>query len=343
MSKIIDKLNAQIEKREQFYSFEYFPPKSDALIQKLKGKLREMANHSPAPVFMDVTWAAGGGSSEATLEISTFIQKELTDINMHLTCTNMPIEKFKDALEAAKKAGIRNICALRGDPPRGQEKWEAIEGGFSYAVDLVRYIRKTYGDYFCIAVAGYPEGHTECTSLEEDIQHLKAKIEAGADFVITQLFYDVDIFLDWLKKIRAAGITCPVLPGMMPIRSYGGFNRMITLCKTKVPEAISAHLETIKHDDILVRKYGVDLVVEMSQKILKSGELGLHFYTLNEEDSSREALERLGLIKSKAQLEKEKERQIVYKKTRKYAVYGAALAAAAIVLKNFFGRRVLKL
>eukprot|EP00456_Euglypha_rotunda_P086990 TRINITY_DN88424_c0_g1_i1.p1 TRINITY_DN88424_c0_g1~~TRINITY_DN88424_c0_g1_i1.p1 ORF type:complete len:126 (+),score=24.27 TRINITY_DN88424_c0_g1_i1:73-450(+) len=105
-----------------------------------------MASYSPPPLFMDVTWAAGGSSSELTLDISTRIQKEFTDINMHLTCTNMPIAKFKDALEAAKKAGIRNICALRGDPPRGQEKWQAIEGGFEHAVDLVRYIRKTYGD-----------------------------------------------------------------------------------------------------------------------------------------------------------------------------------------------------
>jgi len=130
-----------------------------------------------------------------------------------------------EALDAAKKFGIRNILALRGDPPQGQKEWVRTENGFDYATNLVKFIREQYGDYFCIVVAGYPEVHIEATNREDDIRHLKEKVDAGADLVITQLFYDNTIYLKWLEDCRAAGINCPILPGIMPIQGYEKFHK----------------------------------------------------------------------------------------------------------------------
>jgi len=204
----------------------------------------------------------------------------------------MPIEKVQVALQEAKQAGIRNIVALRGDPPKGAEKWEAIEGGFSYATDLVRYIRKNYGDYFGIAVAGYPEGHPESDGgVDADVKYLKEKIDAGADFVITQLFYDIDAYISWVKKCRAAGINCPLVPGIMPILTYGGFKRMTGFCKTFVPKEIHDTLEAIKDDEKKVKEYGIQVAIKMCNKLIAHGAPGLHFYTMNEDYSSQRILE----------------------------------------------------
>jgi methylenetetrahydrofolate reductase (NADPH) len=180
---------------------------------------------------------------------------------MHLTCTNITVESLRKALNDAKKAGIKNILALRGDPPKGQEEFKAIEGGFSNAVDLVKFIKQEHGDYFCVAVAGYPEGHLECDDKALDLQRLKDKIDAGGELVITQLFYDNDEFIAFVENARKIGITVPIIPGIMPIQSYGGFNRMTEFCKTKVPQHIRDSLEPIQHDEEKVKQYGIDLGV----------------------------------------------------------------------------------
>lgn len=215
---------------------------------------------------------------------------------MHLTCTNMPRESILDALEKAKAAGIRNILALRGDPPKGSDTWEKCDNGFTYAADLVKFIRAQYGDFFGIAVAGYPECHMSSSSKEADIAHLKEKVDAGADFVITQLFFDCDIFLDFVARCRAVGITVPIIPGIMPIQSYDGFCRMTGFCKTFVPQRILDKLEPIKHDDAAVKSFGVELAVEMCQYLSQRGVQGMHFYTLNLERSVFRILEGLGYI-----------------------------------------------
>jgi hypothetical protein len=165
------------------------------------------------------------------------------EIMMHLTCTNLPKEQVYQALEKAKQLGIRNILALRGDPPKGSEAWEACENGFANAQELVAYIRRQYGDYFGVAVAGYPEGHVSAKSIDDDIAFLKTKCDAGADFVITQLFYDVDLFIGWVKKCRAAGISVPIIPGIMPIQNYTGFKRMTqyAIAHTAPPAAVRRH------------------------------------------------------------------------------------------------------
>lgn len=293
--KIIDILNKRRqEKKGPIFSFEYFPPKTEKGVEALYERFDRMSLLGPA--WIDVTWGAGGSTSDLTLEICSIAQNNVgLETMMHLTCTNLPKEQIKEALQKAKDAGIQNILALRGDPPRGEE-WKKIDGGFGYAVDLVKFIRQEFGDYFGICVAGYPEKHIESKSYEEDLRLLKEKVDAGADLIITQLFYDVKLFLKFVKDCRELGIKCPIVPGMMPIHGYAGFERMTTLCKTFVPEAIQKALEPIKADDEAVKAFGVKLCIEMCKELLDNGIDTLHFYTLNLEKSVTAILEGLGVL-----------------------------------------------
>merc|ERR1719473_128565 len=249
-------------------------------------------------MWVDVTWGAGGSTAEKTMEICLNALKfHGLDVMMHLTCTNMAKEKLLEALQQCKEAGICNILALRGDPPAGVNtgEWKQVEGGFRYATDLVKYIRQEFGDFFCVGVAGYPEVHLECESAEDDLKHLKEKIDAGGDLIVTQLFYDNQEFLGFVKKCRAMGITVPILPGIMPIQSYSGFKKMTSLCKTKVPDWINEGLEPLKDDEQKVKDYGVKVGVEMCKELLKNGVPGLHFYTLNLESAVMRIIDGLQL------------------------------------------------
>eukprot|EP00746_Dinoflagellata_sp_MGD_P159978 gnl/MRDRNA2_/MRDRNA2_86794_c0_seq13.p1 gnl/MRDRNA2_/MRDRNA2_86794_c0~~gnl/MRDRNA2_/MRDRNA2_86794_c0_seq13.p1 ORF type:complete len:595 (+),score=143.50 gnl/MRDRNA2_/MRDRNA2_86794_c0_seq13:94-1878(+) len=300
MSKINEKLKIWQQEKPgiPWFSFEYFPPKTDLGVQNLYERFDRMAPLDP--MWIDVTWGAGGSTADKTLELCiNALKYHGLNVMMHLTCTNMPKEKLKEALDTCKENGICNILALRGDPPgyleKGGEGFKKCEGGFEYATDLVKYIREEYGDYFCIAVAGYPEGHLEATSFDDDMKHLKEKVDAGADLIVTQLFYDNDSFLAYVDKCKAMGITIPILPGIMPIQSYAGFNKMTTLCKTKVPDWIPARLEAVKDDEEKVKAAGVQIAIEQCQDLMKHGTPGLHFYTLNLESSVMQIVKGLGL------------------------------------------------
>ncbi|CAO3600072.1 unnamed protein product [Absidia cylindrospora] len=293
--KVIDKIRKAEEENRVYWSFEYFPPKTAQGTQNLFDRIGRMKQYGPE--FIDVTWGAGGTTSALTTEIVKHAQSvKQVETMMHLTCTNMPSEEVDKALEAAKACGCQNILALRGDPPHGQDKWESCEGGFSNAIDLVKYIRLKYGDYFGIAVAGHPEGHIDNPSKEDDLNHLKAKVDAGADLIVTQLFYDVDMFLEFVKKCRNIGITCPILPGVFPIQNYQGLKRVISFNDNYVPEHIWNDLEPIKDDDAAVKEYGIQLTIKFIEKMLAAGIKGVHFYTFNLERSTRLILERLNLI-----------------------------------------------
>merc|ERR1719311_610219 len=252
-------------------------------------------------MWIDVTWGAGGSTADKTLEICiNALKYHGLNVMMHLTCTNMPKEELKKALDTCKENGICNILVLRGDPPgyleKGGEGFKQCEGGFAYATDLVKYIREEYGDYFCVAVAGYPEGHLEATSFDDDMKHLKEKVDAGADLIVTQLFYDNPSFLGYVKRCKAMGITIPILPGIMPIQSYAGFNKMTSLCKTKVPSWIPERLEAVKDDEEKVKDAGVQIAIEQCKDLMKNGTPGLHFYTLNLESSVMRIVQGLGLV-----------------------------------------------
>ncbi|KAF3975832.1 hypothetical protein ACB098_04G000600 [Castanea mollissima] len=301
--KVIEKIREAGEEKVVF-SFEFFPPKTEDAVDNLFERMERMVAHNPA--FCDITWGAGGSTADLTLDIANRMQNMIcVESMMHLTCTNMPVEKIDHALQTIKVNGLQNVLALRGDPPKGQDKFVQIQGGFACALDLVKHIRAQYGDYFGITVAGYPEAHPDAigenglATLEayhKDLVYLKQKVDAGADVIITQLFYDTDIYLKFVNDCRQIGITCPIVPGIMPINNYKGFIRMTGFCKTKIPAEIMAALEPIKDNEEAVKAYGIHLGTEMCKKILAHGIKTVHLYTLNMEKSALAILMNLGLI-----------------------------------------------
>merc|ERR1719174_422137 len=250
-------------------------------------------------MWIDVTWGAGGSTADTTLSLcETAMDVTGLDVLMHLTCTNVTVDQTRKVLQRCKEKGLCNILALRGDPPANAAEWTATEGGFSHAVDLVRFIRKEFGDYFCIGVAAYPEGHIDAESFDKDLLYYKEKVDAGADFGVTQLFYDTNLYFEFLKKSHALGVpkSFDVFPGIMPIQSYAGFRRMTGLCKTFIPKPIDEALELIKDNEAAVKEYGIELAVQMSRELMEGGCPGLHLYTLNLEKTATAICEKLGLV-----------------------------------------------
>jgi len=206
--------------KEWYYSFEFFPPKTEAGLDNLLTRIDRMSTRLD-PLFIDVTWGESGSTSARSIAIAAHAQRYCgVDVLLHLTCTGVTKPQLAAFLKQAKSHGVQNILALRGDPPRGKRSWcnDDVSGGeCDRAIDLVRFIRQEYGDYFCIAVAGHPEGHPASQSEDEELNHLKEKVDAGVDFIITQFFYDADLFLAYVRRCRSIGITCPILPGILPM------------------------------------------------------------------------------------------------------------------------------
>lgn len=235
--------------------------------------------HSLGPTFIDVTWGAGGTLSSLTCEMVKVAQSVYgLETCMHLTCTDMEREKIDGALKEAYNTGCTNILALRGDPPREKEKWVAKEGGFRYAKDLVKYIREQYGDHFDIGVAGYPEGCDDQDDPELLLDHLKEKVDAGGTFVVTQMCYDADIFIDWVQKCKAKGINIPLIPGIMPIHTYAAFMRRAQWTKCHIPDDWIKALEPVKNDDVAVREIGAKLVAGFCERLVEADIRHLHLY-----------------------------------------------------------------
>ncbi|EWC48489.1 hypothetical protein DRE_07751 [Drechslerella stenobrocha 248] len=315
--KITDKIKA-LPKEAAYFSLEFFPPKTPAGLQNLHARLERMSK-GLRPLFVNVTWGAGGSTASKTLELAHIcLTVGLTTV-LHLTCTNMSRAVLDDALDNAKLMGIRSILALRGDEPRQREYFghqqQGVEGGssneFTHAVDLVRYIRQRHGDFFAIGVAAYPEGYTESAYPVEqspalDLPYLREKTAAGADFIMTQFFYDVGAYLAFEKLLRddPSGVfkTIPIIPGLMPIQSHQIFRRTTKLCSVKVPSEISDAIDAVKADDEAVKELGIRIVTDMIERIKATRETagglarGFHFYTLNLEKAVAFIVERCGLI-----------------------------------------------
>ncbi|CCK67926.1 methylenetetrahydrofolate reductase (NAD(P)H) MET12 KNAG_0A02370 [Huiozyma naganishii CBS 8797] len=278
------------EKAGTSISLEFFPPKTESGRTNLLERIGRMS--ALEPTFITVTWGAGGTTADKTLELAAVIAKAHPHIAvcMHLTCTNMEPHIIDAALERCKENGIRNILALRGDPPLELNHGDAY-GYFRHAIDLVRYIKQRHGDYFCIGVAGYPEGHYNVMDEDEqdpvrDLEYLKMKIDAGAQFVITQLFYDVEKFLDFEKMFRdQVSQEVAVFPGLMPINSFMLFNRAAKLSHAEIPKHILDRFpEEIQLDDDLVKQVGVQVLIEIIDQIYERTEGRIrcfHLYTLN--------------------------------------------------------------
>eukprot|EP00708_Paratrimastix_pyriformis_P002600 GAFH01001351.1.p2 GENE.GAFH01001351.1~~GAFH01001351.1.p2 ORF type:complete len:529 (-),score=246.99 GAFH01001351.1:15-1601(-) len=247
------------------------------------------------PCYCDVTFGAGGSTTARSLQVvETFQNYHGMETMLHLTCTNMNEESISRLLEEVKSRHLQNILALRGDPPEGQTHFVATDARFQYAVDLVRFIREKHGDYFNIAVAGYPEKHLEAASYEEDLKHLKEKIDAGADMIVTQMCFSPPVFEKFVNDCRALGIQCPIIPGILLFGNYAGVHRMATLSGVAIPEKMEERLLQIKDDNAAVSAYAVDLAVEMVQYCMARGMLGFHFYVLNLEKAVKTTLTRLG-------------------------------------------------
>ena len=292
--KISDKLEDFKTQGKTYYSFEFFPPKTDFGLDNLYSRIDRMASLQPA--YIDITWGAGGSTADRTLEMSKTIQKYFgLEVMMHLTCTNMPVSSINKVLVDAQENGLSNILALRGDPPEGNVEWEKHEQGFKYGIDLVRFIRKEFGDDFFLGVAGYPDSHQEQSDIDLDVSYLKEKVDAGSDIVVTQLFYDVDKFLIFRDKCSTIGIHVPIIPGIMPIHNYARFIKFTQFCKISIPNSVTKTIESLKNDDSSVINYGIDQATSMCEKLIAEGVPGLHFYTLNLEHSVSGILELLGL------------------------------------------------
>lgn len=302
--KITEKLNASRndDPGKPTFSFEFFPPKTDQGVQNLYDRMDRMYNLNPA--FVDVTWNAGGKVTSKNLsnEIINVCQSVLgLETCLHLTCTNMPVSIIDKALEEAYESGCQNILALRGDPPLDTKLDEnqnfVHSGDFMYAKDLVKYIKSKYGDHFCIGVAAYPEAHPEEQDIDRLLDYLKEKVDAGGDFIITQMFYDADHFIDWCRSVKAKGINVPIFPGIMPITTYASFIRRAKWSDIKIPESFLEKLESHKENDFKIRELGCELVTEMCQKILHANVVShLHFYTMNLERATVMIMEKLNLI-----------------------------------------------
>uniref|UniRef100_A0A8C9V2L9 Methylenetetrahydrofolate reductase (NADPH) n=1 Tax=Scleropages formosus TaxID=113540 RepID=A0A8C9V2L9_SCLFO len=295
--RLREKMKRRIESGDRWFSLEFFPPRTSSGAVNLISRFDRMG--SGGPLFIDITWHPAGdpGSDKETSSMmiaSTAVNYCGLESVLHLTCCNQTKDQITAHLAKAKRLGLKNIMALRGDPLA--DVWEEEECGFNYATDLVKHIRWEFGDYFDICVAGYPTGHPEAESYEADLKYLKEKVDAGADFVITQLFFRAETFLKFVKDCRAVGITCPILPGIFPIQGYQSLRQLVKLSKLEVPEAMMQVIEPIKDNDAAIRNYGIQQAVDMCKVLLQSGDVpGLHFYTLNREVATMEVLKQLGL------------------------------------------------
>jgi methylenetetrahydrofolate reductase (NADPH) len=271
--------------KDQLISFEVFPPKTDSAFESIEWSVRELAAYNPD--FMSVTYGAGGGTSQYTTKIASLIKNQLdTTALAHLTCASTPKDKIKEILDTLKENHIDNILTMRGDIPQGYEKPQGEY--YEYAYELVKYI-KDYG-YFDIGGACYPECHPECDSLEKDIDHLKLKVDCGVDFLITQLFYDNDIFYSFLDKVRKKGIYAPVFAGIMPITNIKQIDRIISLSGTKLPNEVSEFLEKYKDSPEDLEKAGLDFAIKQINDLLFNGVNGIHIYTMNKPYVARTVL-----------------------------------------------------
>ncbi|MDB6020050.1 MAG: Methylenetetrahydrofolate reductase [Pedosphaera sp.] len=286
---------AKLAAKQPVISFEFFPPKTDEgdrnLLEKTIPALLQLK-----PDFCSVTYGAGGSTRDKTLMIVDRIQREhrLTAM-LHLTCVNSTREQLGEVVQQARALGINNILALRGDPVAGSNaEFVKTEGGFEYSYQLVTYLKQLGG--FSIGTAGFPEGHVACKEGKYvDWQRLKNKIDCGADFVITQLFFDNTDFFQFRDHLTKLGVTVPIVPGIIPIMSAGQIKRFTALCGARLPAPLIQSLEKFGHDDTAATQFGIDYATQQCADLLRAGVPGLHMYTLNKAHSTTQIIKNLAL------------------------------------------------
>ncbi len=273
-------------------SVEIFPPKSAEADTSLRETLNELATFRPE--FISCTYGAGGSTSKRTIEWCREIQQTYSVAGTaHFTCVGSTCEALEDWLQEAAQAGIRNIMALRGDPPAGTQDFQPVAGGLRYANELVSFIRERFPDWG-IGVAGYPEKHPEAPSAESDLQFLADKVAAGANAVFTQLFYDNSRFFRFRDACTRSGIQVPVIPGIMPVTEFSRIKRITALCGATLPAHFSEQLESTQNDKTAQFEIGVEFAIRQCEELLQNGVPGLHLYALNKSHACREILLALG-------------------------------------------------
>ncbi len=278
------KIDELLTHRKPCISFEFFPPKTDAGVETLLATVKSLRILNPG--FVSVTYGAGGSSRARTIEVVGRIKRELDIEPMaHVTCTGHSRAELAEIFDDLAAAGVENIMALRGDPPKGTERFEAHPEGFSYAKDLIAMLRERYA--FSIGAAAYPEKHPEAADLDADIENAARKVRAGAGFLVTQFFFENDAYFAYVDRLRAAGIDVPVIPGIMPITSYDALARMLAMNGGTMPQSLLAELEARRDEPEAIAELGVAFTALQCRELLQRGAPGLHFYTLNKSPATR--------------------------------------------------------
>lgn len=273
-------------------SFELFPPKTDAGLEALYTHVEAL--HKFRPSFITCTYGAGGSTRDRTLEIVDAVKRKFrVSVASHLTCVGSTVDELRAYLHAAQERGVDAIVALRGDPPAGAREFKPVAGGLRYANELVSLIRQEF-PAFDIAVAGYPETHQEATSPQDDLKHLKHKVDCGASAVVTQLFYQNDDFLRFRDRCVELGIQVPIVPGLLPVTNLGQIQRITSLCRAKLPSPFVSRLSE-RDDEEWQFNVGVEFATEQVRGLLAAGIPGVHFYVLNKSQATSQVLENTNL------------------------------------------------
>ena len=273
--------------RRPCFSFEFFPPKTDQGMENLWRAASELKEDDPA--FVSVTYGAGGTTRDRTITIVKRIKRELgLEAMAHFTCVGATVPELRATLDEMRDAGIENVLALRGDPPAGEEEWRATPGGLTYSTELIQLIAENYD--FTIGAACFPEVHIHSPNMEQDIRVMKEKVANGARFLITQLFFDNEVYFDFVEKARAAGVDVPIIPGIMPIQAFGQLKRMTDMCGASIPPDLERQLAERQDDEAAVRDLGVAYATLQCADLLGRGAPGIHFYVLNRSPAARAVL-----------------------------------------------------
>jgi len=276
----IQKITDILAHKKLTLSFELFPPKTPEGYLKLLNSLHLLCDLKPD--FISCTYGAGGGSREKTLDVVQRIQNihQIPSV-AHLTCVLHTKDEIKRILTEMKNRGICNVLALRGDPPKDDPDWLPGENNFKYSWELVAFIREHFNDHFSIGVAGFPEGHILCPDRDLDAQYLKNKIVKGADYVITQLFFQTQDYFDYVARLKKLGVSSRILPGILPITDYPALVRFCSMCGASIPGEVHDIFKPIAQDPVRTLEAGIDFCLKQCRTLLKGGAPGLHFYTLN--------------------------------------------------------------
>ncbi len=279
--------------QQKKFSFELFPPRTPESMAKLPSVIGQLA--AVRPDYFSVTYGAGGSGQDGTYEtLMTVVKQTGVEAAPHLTCIGSTRASIAALLDRYRRAGVKRIVALRGDLPATAMS-AAAPGEFSYAQDLVRFIRETHGDAFKIEVAAYPEMHPQAPSPGVDFEHFRSKVEAGADGALTQLFYNADAYFDFMERCAKAGIKIPVTPGIMPITGFANTVRFSTSCGADLPRWVRVRLEELENDKPALVEFGLDVVARLCETLLNNSAPGLHFYTVNQAEPTLRLWKRLGL------------------------------------------------